>query len=510
MRDIVAKKVQRACPGNTSTPKNVPGLTLIIERWLEKAGKALSWFIHKLGGSYEPEIIEEPSYLITPDPHLASIRTPEQERLILRSNKITAKTKNKHRVKSALNSSGKAIKSAGKKTKEALKTTQGKLAAVQFILILGMFIYTSANRPSGNRAFEPKNIGETTENTSLHLFLPSADDYIEPKAFESDQSANTSKIPFHAWLAPWNLNLHKNNLTSYQHLSAFWLNLKSDGANFEPKTSWETWHSFARNANLKEDQRVFLTVNGNPEHTSLALLNPDTQTTHIKNLLQTVISEDFDGIDIDYEAINPDNRDLFTEYIKNLTKEFRVNRKLVSVTLEARISNQVPMDWRSIGEVADEVRIMVYDYHAQKTGIPGPISPLGWLKETLDYAIANIPKEKLVIGIGNYGYDWTEPADENGSWEGTGISFEQAINLAKEKNSPIIRAAGIDDRGYDIGSIPTFTYTDEHSKQHAVWFEDRASLQAKVNLINQYPLAGIIFWSVGLGDADFWQENKSN
>jgi spore germination protein len=167
----------------------------------------------------------------------------------------------------------------------------------------------------------------------------------------------------------------------------------------------------------------------------------------------------------------------------------------------------VPMDWHALGGIADEVRIMAYDYHSKETNFPGPITPIGWLKEIMDYAQANIDPAKLVIALGNYGYDWIR-SDDGTSWQGTGISFDRANAIAKEKNIPVVHLTGIDDRGYDIDSTPTFTYKDDANKEHSVWFEDSASLQSKLNLVSQYKNKGVIFWSVGLGDPAFWQANN--
>ena len=81
--------------------------------------------------------------------------------------------------------------------------------------------------------------------------------------------------------------------------------------------------------------------------------------------------------------------------------------------------------------------------------------------------------------------------------------------LSADKNSPVIHQTGIDERGYDIGTIPSFTYTDTQGMLHSVWFEDNQSLTEKSNLVAQYPVKGIIFWSVGLGDSTFWQQQAA-
>ncbi len=152
---------------------------------------------------------------------------------------------------------------------------------------------------------------------------------------------------------------------------------------------------------------------------------------------------------------------------------------------------------------------MAYDYHSSRTDTPGPVTPIGWLKEVLDYAQATIDPDKLVVGLGNYGYDWIEPSSEGESWQGTGVSYDRAFAIAQEKESPIVRMSCIDDRWYDIGSIPMFTYKDDANQTHSLWFEDATSLADKVALTQQYHIKALIFWSVGLGDRAFWQSTTN-
>src|SRR5690606_29276075 len=125
------------------------------------------------------------------------------------------------------------------------------------------------------------------------------------------------------------------------------------------------------------------------------------------------------------------------------------------------------MDWIAIAINSGNVRVMVYRDHGRNSGEPGEIAPVGRLIGVLDYVKDTIAPSKLVIGLGNYGYDWQESVDpENPGWKGVGVSYEQAIALADKYQSPIIRMSGLDERGYDIGAIPTFTYTDEENTLH--------------------------------------------
>lgn len=401
-----------------------------------------------------------------------------------------------------------AVKSSAQKTHRSMRTPVGKLAIIQALAIAGLFVYVSSQKPSADATHLKTTSGQSAVSQK---YLPAISQYTDPKAFnELLLAKKEDSLPVHTWLTPWNIQTLKDQKDTYASVSAFWLTVSSDGIHLHEKSDWKSWQEYAA-LPKKNSQKNYLTVSGDPNYTYLALSNPQTQEEHIGELLRIVQEQKFDGIDINYEGLGAENRNLYSEFIRNLTTVFHANNKLVAVTVEARLNNQVPMDWGSLGQIADEMRLMVYDYHSKNTGSPGPISPIGWLKEVMDYAQSTITNGNIVVGLGNYGYDWTKTIDTEGgtSWKGNGISFDQAMSLASEKNIPIVRATGIDERGYDIGSIPNFNYKDESDVEHSVWFEDNQSLQMKINLIKQYKTKGVIFWSVGLGDKAFWQTTIS-
>ena len=398
----------------------------------------------------------------------------------------------------------KAEKSGGLKFNFGSPTLYLAAVNVFTLVLLCGYIYYDKNKVTST----PRNASESIAGSEIRTYLPGASP-ITTTSFEEKNYASEAKegdTKMQAWLTPWNIDQLAENIDNYSSVSAFWVNVNEDGVTLTPKTSWSAWEKFQQLNKSKNNLPTYLTVTGDPNYTSISISTPEKQSQHIKELLKMVNEQKFDGIDIDYEGLGSDNRELFTSFCQNLAKEFHAANKKVAITVEARIAGQYPMDWEKIGAVADEVRIMAYDYHGRNTGYPGPISPLGWIKEILDYAKLNMNLNKVVIGLGNYGYDWQANGTEN--WVGTGISHTQAVDLAKEKNSPIIRVGGIDQRGYDIGSTPSFTYKDEEGIEHSVWFEDKESLDNKIKLINQYSVKGVIFWSVGLGDKDFWESGK--
>ena len=119
-------------------------------------------------------------------------------------------------------------------------------------------------------------------------------------------------------------------------------------------------------------------------------------------------------------------------------------------------------------------------------GPPQAVSPLPNVRAVLDYAVSEIPREKIFMGISNYGYDWTlqfEKGDKARS-----ISNDEAIKLAIQYGAEI---------QYDeTAQAPYFHYYDKRGREHVVWFEDARSIQAKLALIPEYGLRGAGYWNI--------------
>lgn len=115
------------------------------------------------------------------------------------------------------------------------------------------------------------------------------------------------------------------------------------------------------------------------------------------------------------------------------------------------------------------------------------VAPLPSVRRVLDYAVTEIPPEKIFLGVPNYGYDWPLPFVQ-GTTRAQSISNQRAIELAREYNVAI---------QYDENAqSPFFHYTDAGGTVHEVWFEDARSLDAKLRLIAEYGFRGAGFWNV--------------
>ncbi len=115
------------------------------------------------------------------------------------------------------------------------------------------------------------------------------------------------------------------------------------------------------------------------------------------------------------------------------------------------------------------------------------VAPLPNVRRVVEYALTEIPPEKIWLGVPNYGYDWPLPFVQ-GETKATSISNQYAVELAWRYGAEI---------EYDTyAQSPHFNYIDEAGGTHEVWFEDARSIRAKLALIPEYGLLGAGYWNL--------------
>lgn len=120
-------------------------------------------------------------------------------------------------------------------------------------------------------------------------------------------------------------------------------------------------------------------------------------------------------------------------------------------------------------------------------GPPMAVAPLPNVRQVLDYAVTEIPRGKIYLGIPNYGYDWPLPFRQ-GETRARSISNQEAVELAVRYGAEI---------SFDrTAQSPWFEYTAPDGTPHVVWFEDARSMSAKLRLISGYGLYGAGYWNL--------------
>lgn len=219
--------------------------------------------------------------------------------------------------------------------------------------------------------------------------------------------------------------------------------------------------------------------------------NDEVQTAIIENLYRTVVEKNYSGVNVDFEYILAEDRERYVEFIKRLRERFSPEGYLVSVCLAPKISADQPgllyegIDYQGLGEAADYVLCMTYEW-GYTYGPAMAVSPIHKVREVLDFAVSQIPSEKILMGMSNYGYDWTLPYVRGESKART-IGNIEAIQIARENDAVI--------QFDEVAQAPYFRYTLD-GQEHEVWFEDARSINARLQLVAEYGLKGVAFWQL--------------
>ena len=119
-------------------------------------------------------------------------------------------------------------------------------------------------------------------------------------------------------------------------------------------------------------------------------------------------------------------------------------------------------------------------------GPPMAVAPLNKVRQVVEYALTEIPAEKINLGIPNYGYDWTLPFVR-------GISRAETLGNIQAVQRAI--SFGVPIEYYETAQAPFYHYISD-GMEHEVWFEDVRSMNATFDLIEEYQLRGASYWNI--------------
>ncbi|MDP4170110.1 MAG: glycoside hydrolase family 18 protein [Bacillota bacterium] len=283
------------------------------------------------------------------------------------------------------------------------------------------------------------------------------------------------------------------------YLAPFSFQAKRDGTLKEPLLN--NFPTIAR-----EHQNVLMMVITNKENDQFSdelgriLLNDmNIQDQFLNNIVSTAKKYGFRDIHFDFEYLRPADREAYNRFLRKARDRFKKEGWFMSTALAPKTSTGQKGKWyeghdyKAHGEIVDFVVIMTYEW-GYSGGPAMAVSPIDQVRRVLEYAITQIPSNKILMGQNLYGYDWTLPFAPG--TVAKAVSPQQAILLANKANVPI---------QYDSkAQAPFFKYTDDNGKQHEVWFEDARSIQAKFDLIKKLKIRGMSYWKLGLAFPQNW------
>lgn len=227
------------------------------------------------------------------------------------------------------------------------------------------------------------------------------------------------------------------------------------------------------------------------------LLNdPTRRAVAVNSVVSLVTDHGYDGITLDFEGVSPSDRAGLTAYVQAVAAALHQREKLLAVAIPAK-SGDLSTGWggafddAAIGASADRAILMAYAFRTAASKTPGPISPLPWVRSVTDYARSAIPADRLVLGIGVWGYDWNS-TDPN-----------RAQTLRYTQTAALVSRTGGQPSFDPSLAAATYAYQTD-GQDHEVWFETPESIQQKVGVATQLHLAGVAFWRLGQEPPGVW------
>jgi len=236
------------------------------------------------------------------------------------------------------------------------------------------------------------------------------------------------------------------------------------------------------------------------------LTNEALQDRVLNQAIQIMAEKGYRGLDFDFEYLGAENRERYVRFLQKARQLLKSRGYYISAALapkyraEQRGVLYEGHDYQAIGQVVDFIFFMTYEW-GWSGGKPMAVSPIPQMRKVMQYAISVVPKEKIMMGMPLYGYDWTLPYVPRGKFAKS-ISPQRALELALRYGVSI---------KYDkVSQAPWFRYTDEQGEQHEVWFEDARSMQAKFDLVKELGIWGFYYWVLGNDFPQNWLLIKDN
>ena len=215
------------------------------------------------------------------------------------------------------------------------------------------------------------------------------------------------------------------------------------------------------------------------------------QDALFENIFSVLRMKNYYGVNFNIEYVYPYDRDSYSQFLRRAADELHPRGYFLSTAIAPKESAEqegllyTAHDYAAHGRYADRVIIMTYEW-GYTYSAPQAVSPVNRMRRVLEYAVGEIPPGKILMGFSNYGYSWRLPWRQGDA--ATVISNAAAMNLAA--------SAGAEIKFDRTAQAPFFTYTDAAGVRRVVWFEDARSVRARLELVNEYGLAGISCWTV--------------
>jgi cellulose synthase/poly-beta-1,6-N-acetylglucosamine synthase-like glycosyltransferase/peptidoglycan/xylan/chitin deacetylase (PgdA/CDA1 family) len=218
--------------------------------------------------------------------------------------------------------------------------------------------------------------------------------------------------------------------------------------------------------------------------------SPGARSNFRQQLTQFLASDDYKGINLDFESIPTKSQKAYEDFVSELYSH--LHAKGLKLHISVPVADK-DFNYSFLAAHSDALVLMNYDEH-YGGGDPGPVASQEWFTRNLADALKVIPREKLICAVGSYGYDWEIGTKNSGKPPERSVQ-ESWLN-AKDSESEII---------FDSDSLnPHFSYLDDNNKKHSVRFLDAVTVLNQMRAARSLGIHTYALWRLGSEDRSLW------
>ena len=218
----------------------------------------------------------------------------------------------------------------------------------------------------------------------------------------------------------------------------------------------------------------------------------------INKIVDYCVKYKFDGINVDFENMKQEDKDMYSRFIIELTPRLKDMGVVVSVDVTAPDGSEtwsMCFDRNVIGDVADYIIFMAYDQYGTSSNKSGTTAGYDWVNVSLNKFLKTeeIKNDKIILAIPLYTRLWTEDSSGN-------VVKQTTVSL---KNIDKVIPSDVQ-KTWDDNLKQYYVEYQDGSYTKKMWIEDEKSLKEKISLIKNNNLAGVASWEKGMETDNFW------
>jgi cellulose synthase/poly-beta-1,6-N-acetylglucosamine synthase-like glycosyltransferase/peptidoglycan/xylan/chitin deacetylase (PgdA/CDA1 family)/spore germination protein YaaH len=271
----------------------------------------------------------------------------------------------------------------------------------------------------------------------------------------------------------------------------------------------------------KEDTEIFPIVNNySPVDSAFEpsigtfLTDPDARGRFVHQV-DTFLSANtrYGGLTLGFQMIPSAAHPGYRALVQTLYDDFHARNLRLYVMVP--VGNK-DFDFAFLAAHSDGLVLMNYDQHQTET-TPGPVAAQDWFANNLRDILKVAPREKIICGIGSYGYDWetalppAPPVRRKGQRAPKPIAegppkVLNAINMSTQEAWQAASDSGAEISLDDASLNPHFAYDDDDAKvRHDVWFLDAVTVINQMRVARALGLQTFALWRLGQEDDSLWK-----